>query len=182
MQDVLEAALKPVLIEDDQNGIVRFSHAGKSITLQFHWGVIAGMQKEYGKPGYLRITATGIQERDVLVLADLISRASGIGEKREGAMTTIDVMRWSPPLVSMCEAVQTGWLLALYGPAMKPAEEAEGDEKKKKARATSFLWRLAHLFGLASHGTPSGVSPPTSQTGSPKDTPNGSMTNATQLH
>lgn len=175
MQGEIESILtKAVLIEDDQNGVVRFSHADKSIAIVFDWGVIAHMQATYGKPQYMITVAHAIRDRDVLVMADLVSRASGQAQGRPGAMTPIEVMQWSPPLVTIVEAIETAWLLALFGPTMKP----EGDGKAKSGkplRKARMHWasQLGQLFALVTRGESSGGSPHTQQAASQKDTTKG---------
>lgn len=178
-----ETVIKAVAIEDDRNGVVRLHHAGKSITLIFHWGVIAGMQKDYGKPQYLRTIAEAIQTRDVLVMSDIISRGSGVAEGREGAMTPIEVMQWSPPLISTVEAVETAWLLASFGPTMAPEDQKNAEEKKLATKKkTRWMQRINQLFGLGSDGINFGVSRPTPVSKSSPVTENASSIKGTQLH
>lgn len=178
-----EAVMKAVAIEDDRNGVVRLHHAGKSLTLNFHWGVIASMQKDYGKPQYMRTVGQAIQDRDVLVLADIISRGSGFAEKREGSLSPVEVMQWSPPLITVTEGVETAWLLACFGPTMAPEDQKTAEEKKRESqRKTHLMQRIAQVFGLGSSGINFGSLRPSQPSRSSPDIANASSTKGTQPH
>jgi len=129
-------------IKDPNAGIVSLHHNGLTVDLLFNWKVVSLLQRDFGKPGYLRKVATYLEERDVDGLADLISRATGRDTKRRGnsAMPVEDVLEWSPPIVSTTEALNKAWLLALFGPGMRPETEAgnKPSEGKLKRMATSL--------------------------------------------
>lgn len=152
-------------IDDPFNGIVIVAHDGKSVRIQFKWRVISQAQKLYGKAEYLRVVATALSQRDVDRLEEIVSIASGYiagaNKQADGAMSQDEVAEWSPPLVTVVDKLETAWLLALYGPLMKPevAEAAEDPKKKRPSRidAMQFMSRLMQRFARASSGKASGT-------------------------
>lgn len=158
--DLLKSAgINPVVVEDDQNGIVRFTHAGQSITICFDWGVIAEIQKDFGGKKYQTVIGNALVERDVSVLAGLISRGSGHAIKREGHMSPVEVAKWGPPLIMVTEAVETAWLLAMFGPTMTRPEDKNEEPGKRILTAServSSVWLFVQRFVRGSRGKPSG--------------------------
>jgi hypothetical protein len=130
-------------IKDPNAGIVSLHHNGVTVDLMFSFRVVSFLQRDFGKPGYLRSVATYLEERDVDGLADLISRASGRDTKDRGAkaMSLEDAIAWSPPIVPLTEALNRAWLLALFGPSMRPEEGAGEKPSEGKLQRMATFWK-----------------------------------------
>lgn len=135
-------------------GKVPLEHAGRTVELQFSWAAIAALQQEFGNQDYLHRIGAILDTKEAAGMAILISHGSG--------WSLAEVMNWSPPLMTSAKALERAWLLALFGPSMKP-EKSDADPLPAQLMKNlmSFVTRFTPRSEPASAGPNSGEPPPT---------------------
>jgi hypothetical protein len=136
-------------MNNPHDGGVELAHGGIALRIAFDWDAIAIVQARFGREHYLRIVAEAMQWRDVVTLRELVSAATG--------KTVAEIRAWSPPLLATTEAVETAWLLGMFGPTMTPEASEDADPRKAHPKsAISSALRLLRLSMPASGGPSSG--------------------------
>lgn len=130
-------------------GRVLLSHDGRTVTLQFTWGVIEAIRAEWGDDYAARMEAALVKS-NLPDVAFIIATVAG--------MPTEDVMKWSPPIAVAGGAINQAWQRAWFG-GEAPAKK---DDAANPPKALSMLEALSGLrfrlpFARASAGQSSGA-------------------------
>lgn len=104
------------------DGKVLLSHDGRTLALQFSWGVIEEIRAEWGDEYAARMEEAMVKTR-LPDIAFIVSKA--------GDMPATEVMAWSPPIAVTSGAINQAWQRAWFG-AEKPARK-EASENPPKA-------------------------------------------------